>query len=91
MLAALLSMQAYLLLSTFGLNRNRRIRGMRRRITDRLLSWGKLTVIPTVSLNETFCGKCGARSLRRLEQHHFSLIEQFRLGSTTSGSLHQPL
>jgi hypothetical protein len=41
MLAALLSMLAYLLLSTFGLNRNRRIRGMRRRITDRLLSWGK--------------------------------------------------
>jgi hypothetical protein len=42
MLAALLSMLAYLLLVTFGLNRNRRIRGMRRRITDRLMSsWGK--------------------------------------------------
>jgi len=41
MLAALLSMLAYLLLSTLGVNRNRRIRGMRRRITDRLLSWGK--------------------------------------------------
>jgi hypothetical protein len=40
-LAALLAMLAYLLLGTFGLNRNRRIRGMKRRITDRLLSWGK--------------------------------------------------
>jgi hypothetical protein len=41
MLAALLAMLAYLLLSTFGVNRNRRIRGIRRRISDRLLSWGK--------------------------------------------------
>jgi hypothetical protein len=40
-LAALLAMLAYLLLSTFGLNRNRRIRGIRRRITDRILSWSK--------------------------------------------------
>jgi hypothetical protein len=40
-LTGLLAMLAYLLLSTFGLNRNRRIRGIKRRITDRILSWGK--------------------------------------------------
>ena len=40
-LTGLLAMLAYLLLSTFGLNRNRRIRGMKRRITERILSWGK--------------------------------------------------
>jgi hypothetical protein len=40
-LIGLLAMMAYLLLSTLGLNRNRRIRGIKRRITDRLLSWGK--------------------------------------------------
>jgi hypothetical protein len=40
-LTALLAMLAYLLLSTFSLNRNRRIRGIKRRITHRILSWGK--------------------------------------------------
>jgi hypothetical protein len=40
-LAGLLAMLAYLLLSIFGVNRNRRIRGIKRRITDRILSWGK--------------------------------------------------
>jgi hypothetical protein len=40
-LTGLLAMLGYLLLSTFGLNRIRRMRGMKRRITERLLSWGK--------------------------------------------------
>jgi len=40
-LTGLLAMLGYLLLSTLGLNRNRKIRGIKRRITDRILSWGK--------------------------------------------------
>jgi len=40
-LTGMLAMLAYLLLCTFGLNRNRKIRGIKRRITDRILSWGK--------------------------------------------------
>jgi hypothetical protein len=40
-LTGMLALLAYLLLSVFGLNRNRRIRGIKRRITDRILSWSK--------------------------------------------------
>jgi len=40
-LIGLLAMVAYLLIGAFGLNRNRQVRGMKRRITERLLSWGK--------------------------------------------------
>ena len=40
-LTGMLAMLTYLLLSTFVLNRNRKIRGIKRKITDRLLSWGK--------------------------------------------------
>lgn len=40
-LAGLLAMLASLFLGTIGLHRNRRVRTIKRKITDRLLSWGK--------------------------------------------------
>lgn len=38
-LTALLAMLAYLLLSTAGINRKRRVRLIKRKITERILSW----------------------------------------------------
>ena len=40
-LIGLLAMDAYLLISVFGINRNRRIRNIKRRVTERLLNWAK--------------------------------------------------